>query len=374
MTSKYKNCSQKGFSFLSATYTGLFNERVKNDYQKSLENMRTFMNNFLNTDANEIYIQFINSLLDLIEIDKTIDANDLFYVLPDGNPIVKSDFCNFSNGSFDVCFPAFLLGIWHFIISKREDNSVGSATIVRWSGNPLKNWFRGDMRTVSEMSKHQIKVYFNLPIDLHSAPNKECELDKSNDNSPAFLNDETASQTIATSEMLEMFKQAVASYNIAVYVCNVADYLCGNSVNFGDALGFIDTIQNTILIKFVTSQGEEMFKKIAEFNTALESYCAFLGMIRASVSEYYGFIWRMYKSYDMINELIYKNRSEIEKTLAEEECKTVVTLEKDMESKPNMDLKTKIIQLNFIDSIFSRHKEIVSLFENICNEKTLLVF
>lgn len=224
-----------------------------------------------------------------------------------------------------------------------------------------------NQETFFESLLNQFKEIVGLPIDPNVVPFVRSK--DTNNNQKKAPQNETPSE-----QMRKIFEQAVAHHSITGYMCKVADYLIDKPFYSVDIFNFIGTIQTTILEKFVNNQDEEIFKKITEFKIALESYCAFLGMIQTSISECYGFAWRMSKSYDGIIELIRSNKAEMGKALAEEQSMVALMSEEDIESKSAIELKTKINQLNFIESIFLRHKDIDSLYSEICNGKTLLVY
>jgi hypothetical protein len=52
-------------------------------------------------------------------------------------------------GIEDFCFPAFLLGVWHYVVTKRGGkNTLGEYTVERWcptEGNRKERKYSGDM-------------------------------------------------------------------------------------------------------------------------------------------------------------------------------------------------------------------------------------
>lgn len=166
-TSAYKNCTTKtkNFLFLDSMYIEVFGKRVREEYKTALEDMHVFMDNFINTDAKEIYIALAELLLDLIRLDKSIEGNDEFYVCPSGRSISKTEMIRFYDGSSTVCLPALLLGIWHFIITddSRKNNSIGRETIELWDGDPLKNWSKEDRGYDAKKIKREIIVTVEIP-------------------------------------------------------------------------------------------------------------------------------------------------------------------------------------------------------------------
>lgn len=174
--------------------------------------------------------------------------------------------------------------------------------------------------------------------------------------------DETPSAQIS-----KIFEQAVADYNIAICICKLPDYLCGESFNAGDFFAFIDTIQTEVQCKFINQQNESVFKKISDFVAILESYLSFLGMIRLSISEEYGVIWKTCGSYDEVFCLIDNNYSKVK---AEVEKK----FKNSSDEFSTDEAETRLNQLNFLRSILLAYKQICKLYSEICTDKTLLVF
>lgn len=106
-----------------------FDTTIKNNYQTALNGMIGFVNGFLDLgesvhkDAN-----LIRALIDLIQQDETIKNGDLFYVGPNGEKKKKAALGDLK----EVCLPSFLLGVWHYIVVNRKDNSIGKKTYDAW--------------------------------------------------------------------------------------------------------------------------------------------------------------------------------------------------------------------------------------------------
>lgn len=108
---------------------------------------------------------------------------------------------------------------------------------------------------------------------------------------------------------------------------------------------------------------------ISEFKCTLENYASFLGMLRSSVSEVYGFMWTAGVSYDDIIRQIDSDYSETKDSLDEKS-----SIDEINESSESFTLESKLNQLNFISSILVSHKQISELFEEICPGKKICVF
>jgi hypothetical protein len=80
----------------------------------------------------------VKALIDLIEQDDSIKPDEEFYIRRWTVKIKKTAL----GGLDDVCLPAFLLGVWHYVVVYRKDNSVGKATYDEWcpeNGRSSKN-------------------------------------------------------------------------------------------------------------------------------------------------------------------------------------------------------------------------------------------
>jgi len=171
----------------------------------------------------------------------------------------------------------------------------------------------------------------------------------------------------ASKKMCKIFEQAVEDYNISFYVCKLPDYLMGEPFYADDSLAFVDTIRTNLLAKFISYQNEEVYKKIIQFQSAVETYSGCLSIIRLSVSEVYGFMLKMCGS-DEIIELIDTECNEIRNSL---DNKTLQ--ENEGNDSPSFGLDEKLMQMEFIHSILLSYKQLCELYSEICPGKTLLV-
>lgn len=196
-----------------------------------------------------------------------------------------------------------------------------------------------------------------------------------------------------TEQMRRLFERAVAEANIALHIRNLPDYLEDGLLCPQEVASFFDTMQTKIASGFIDQQDEELFQKIKEFNTEVRSYFALLGMIppklelekpeliipawqqpiepvtdvtpeadRAAENdvERYSNHWRKHQSYDGLFSLLNDARTSLD--------------EKSKCESPPPDIEEKLTRLHFISSIFSAHKRICELFEEITMGKTLTVF
>lgn len=137
-TSQYKNCSNSLAAYAQFSDNDLhraFDEDVKSDNSIALRMTAKFVQEFLDPS---LWLQLVRSLLDMIENDEDIPADDEFYITGDANAIKKNDIHSINHFYIEP----FLLGLWHYIIMNRtDDNEKGAYTYKQWY--PSKGNYRG---------------------------------------------------------------------------------------------------------------------------------------------------------------------------------------------------------------------------------------
>lgn len=135
-----------------------FNNRVQNSYQDALGAMALFVDKFLEIGTvvkkDE---RLVKALIDLIQQDASINPTEEFYILEDGGKIKKAALGDLT----DICLPAFLLGVWHYVVVNRKDNKVGKDTYNLWcppAGGGPRN-YTGNM---GKGLAQKISVYTNV--------------------------------------------------------------------------------------------------------------------------------------------------------------------------------------------------------------------
>lgn len=137
-TSKFKSCD---LSYGTDIPLGItpevfeFNRRVKEDYAAALSAMEAFAGSFLDIDTkSKKDLWLCCALIDLVVSDASINDDERFYVAGADNPVRKREFV----GLTEVYLPALLLGVWHYVLESRKDNSVGKATYDFWCQSRTK--------------------------------------------------------------------------------------------------------------------------------------------------------------------------------------------------------------------------------------------
>ncbi len=131
-TNNYKACRISSGAYLPFDDRDVirsFDARVRRDHGAALEAMTSFVKNYLDlTGSVGRAVTLVRALAELILEDDTIDPREAFCIGENGEMTEKKAFA----GLTEVCLPAFLLGIWHYVITNRQDNTAGAATYDAW--------------------------------------------------------------------------------------------------------------------------------------------------------------------------------------------------------------------------------------------------
>lgn len=130
-TSEYKTCKNEGgsiYPFGDEAALTAFNARVKENYYSALAEMCKVIELLVDTGSMRKDERLVKELLTLIEVDDSIDDSQPFFALESGDAITKSDILK----ATDICLQSFLLGVWHFAVTRSEKNTFGKETINLW--------------------------------------------------------------------------------------------------------------------------------------------------------------------------------------------------------------------------------------------------
>lgn len=139
----YKACKISNSTYLlfdDEQAISAFDFKVKTTYQTVLNRMIGFVNNFLDTSETvHKDVNLVRAIVDLIQQDQTINAGDAFYIGPNGEKKKKAALGDLK----EVCLPSFLIGVWHYVVVNRRDNSVGRKTYGQYPvGRGLRRHLR----------------------------------------------------------------------------------------------------------------------------------------------------------------------------------------------------------------------------------------
>lgn len=158
-TSLYKNCSISSaecLPFDDVALINAFDTNVKTNYKIELEQMQILAENFLTIEKAPKNTALVYGLLNLIKEDESILPNDVFYALPNGAPITKSNLL----ALYDINLHCLLLGVWHYIVvHHHRKNEYGKLTIQSWHTPPSEKGDRHKfISTIGDSYDHEIKI------------------------------------------------------------------------------------------------------------------------------------------------------------------------------------------------------------------------
>lgn len=190
--SEFKSCKKSFF-----TVTGInprsqcceaFNERVKTQYAAVLDDMEKFVKNYISAESCA-QTRCTKRLLDLICKDDSIQENEIFYIDEYGNGQALKQIA-LARDKLDINFPAFLLGIWHFVVVHRADNTIGAAT--------FESWHKRESSANSKSRKVFISTIgdcYNREICIHTSPERFEGVDSGDFDPSESGSDDSASQS-----------------------------------------------------------------------------------------------------------------------------------------------------------------------------------
>lgn len=130
-TTNYRACNVSysfNLPFNDDVLIAAFDNRVKTEYAALLEKMKTFIYTFLDYEDEARMTWLTKALIQTIDDDNSIPGDTRLYAFESGEPVTKENLLK----ETEYNLPALLLGIWHFIITEREDNEKGKETFESW--------------------------------------------------------------------------------------------------------------------------------------------------------------------------------------------------------------------------------------------------
>ena len=166
-TTEYKMCRDTDTPYVGLTdthYVRQFNDGIKTKYYKELQSFFTALKSAILWETKGPWL--VAALLDLIDADDTIPANAEFHVRPYGQTVTKTELRNIEC----ICIPAFVFGIWHYIITKVQDNKVGVHTLDMLLENATEN--HGERKFTSDIGNETLSA-INTSVDTPEYELKE---------------------------------------------------------------------------------------------------------------------------------------------------------------------------------------------------------
>lgn len=127
-TSDYKACRLSANDYLPFENKSLienFDQAMDEDYNAVLKRMCDFVSAFIDEQNHGKWL--VRALMETIDKDESI-TNEPFYVDSICQRYLKKKLLEMDK----VELQPFLLGIWHFILVHRSDNTIGKRTVDKW--------------------------------------------------------------------------------------------------------------------------------------------------------------------------------------------------------------------------------------------------
>ncbi len=196
-TNDFKSCKTSSGAYLPFGNTpeiDEFDRVVREEYVSVRSAMVDFVDTFLEIEASakKEYI-LVKALLDLIDQDDSIDSDTIFYVGTSGEKIKKAALSDLRR----ICLPSFLLGVWHYVVVNRKDNTVGTNTYDLWcpSSGGAQRVYRG---TMGKHLGYDITVFMpEIPesaAPVEDEPIRVDEVEQPQDQEPANLTQQLINQ------------------------------------------------------------------------------------------------------------------------------------------------------------------------------------
>lgn len=158
-TRDFKSCISWGHGYFDLGNKSVqrsFDERIRAQYKTTLALMADVVNNFIEVGSSTKKDEYlVKALVEVLNGDDEIDDDQPLYVLVDGRSPTKKEICSMH----EICLQPFLLGIWHYVLTKRGTNTVGKETYDDWCP-PKERARREYEKTIGEDSKRDIRLEY----------------------------------------------------------------------------------------------------------------------------------------------------------------------------------------------------------------------
>lgn len=273
-TSDFKSCKISKSTYLPLSNTTAFHNRITKEYLTPFAAMCDFVEQVVEVGTSlEKDVQLAKALLELIELDASIADDQEFYVCENGSAMKKATL----RSATDICLPAFLLGVWHFVLTNRPENTVGKETYETWcpSNGGAERTYIGEMGVA--LSRHiRISAATIKILPTSDDGNEE-------DESPFEYTDpiiEEVTHTPIESEekksLLEVFEDAIEEYHIDLFVDT--DFTA--MPLYSDAVMDVDTFVAYMRdqLRVFRRKQDSIYNWVIDFLNILEAYSFYMSI------------------------------------------------------------------------------------------------
>ena len=224
-TTRYKSCdisSADCLPFSDNALINAFDKKIQTAYSSELSKMKYMADFFLTTEKSAKMQELVYGILNLIKEDDSIKPQDTFYALPNGISVSKTDLLR----STEINLYALLLGVWHFILMNRKDNTLGKPTLVAWHRLPTE---KGD--------KH---IFVSTIGDSYHLDIKISTTCGSTDDANEDETDSTVTDTYAEVEIIE---EMPTSQPVPSITQNIQNQFNINQSGNGTNIGYAEKVE-----------------------------------------------------------------------------------------------------------------------------------
>lgn len=131
--------------------------------------------------------RLVRELLALVKLDDSIKDHQPLYVTECGEAISKADLLKEEH----ICLQSFLLGMWHFAITRPEKNAFGKSTIDQWcpSTGGGKREYKGNLQ---DLVTSPINLTYHT---INDEPEKEEPIETSDTIDAEIVDDDTVDKS-----------------------------------------------------------------------------------------------------------------------------------------------------------------------------------
>ena len=168
-TSAYRRCELAANTYLpfdDSVKTNAFDRLVRDNYLVALQRMTAFVEDYIEDGAKSEWL--VRAIIELIQKDLSITKNDTFFVTLDVVPTMKANLVALPV----ILLPAFLLGIWHYVIVYRKDNCVGQETFQSWHEFGAKGSRPKFISTIGNNAQLDLEVVYSAGSDDDKVDNR----------------------------------------------------------------------------------------------------------------------------------------------------------------------------------------------------------
>lgn len=134
-TSRYKCCQLSAGTYLpfhDSCFVDFFDREIREDYHEPERRIHLFFSKYIEIMPSERTSRLVMALMELLDSDESIAMDERLYVRSGGLTFAKHELLT----ARDITIPEMLLGLWHYIVTQRPDNTIGIETYEHWFAPP----------------------------------------------------------------------------------------------------------------------------------------------------------------------------------------------------------------------------------------------